>query len=154
MSLELLEAAVDALASYFKDNMTSKLATLDAEYSDFTLDQMKNWYIGQFPKALPEYPCCVILGEAWSPEEQRGVNLHVANVITIVIFVGDDNEELRFRKLCRYARATVELLQEGEGTYGYEHLLEDAIKLSDIIAAEPFIQAVGIPITLHKLEAY
>lgn len=155
MTLGLLEAAVDALASYLQDNMTTKLAALDAEYKDLALDQIKKWYAGTFPKALPKYPCCCIVGESWNPVEQRGVNLHVANMVTVVIFVADNNEQNRFKRLCRYARAVVELLQEGEATFGYEHLLEGEVTLSEAFAGGSVnLQAVGIPISLHKLEAY
>jgi len=155
MTLGLLEAAVDALDTYFQTNMAAKVTALNTEYGDSLLVAPVNYYQGQFPRALPEYPSMVFAGEAWNPEEQRGVNIHVANIITIVVFVGDNDEEQRWRKLCRYARLIVELLNDGESSYGYEHFLEEEIKLSEPFSgAEDWIQAVGVPVSLHKLEAY
>jgi len=155
MTITLLEAAVDALNTYIKANIAAKITAFNTEYGDSLMVAMKNYYPGQFPKALPEYPCMVIAGEGWNPETQRAVNLHVKNIITIVVFVADDDEEQRWRKLCRYARLIVELLQEGEASYAYEHFLEGEVRLSDpFTGAGPWIQAVGVPVSLHKLESY
>ena len=155
MTLALLEAAVDALYSYLNANMADKLDALDTEYGDFTLDDIKAWYKGALPHAsLPEYPSICLLGESWEANDQLSTDLEVHNHITVIIFVGDDNEEVRFRKLCRYARAVVELLNSGEASYGYTHFIDGRIELSESIRSEPFLQAVAVPISLQKWEAY
>lgn len=155
MSLGLLEAAIDALESYLSDNMADKLAELTAEYDDgITLDDINTYYKGAFPREIPAHPSAVLHGEAWDPEEQRNVNLLVSNMINVVIFVGDADEAQRFKKLCRYARAVIELLQEGEDTYGYEHFLEGRVEPSDSLATPPFLQAIVVPVSLKKLESY
>lgn len=154
MSLGLLEAAINALESYLSGNMAAKLDGLDAEYGDLTLDDISVWYKGALPQAMPSHPSVCLHGEAWDPEEQRHVNLLVANLINIIVFVGDPQEDIRFKKLCRYARAIVELLQEGEDTYGYEWFLEGRIEPSDSLATPPFLQAIVIPVSLKKLESY
>lgn len=154
MSLELLEGAISALRDYLEENIAAKLDTLDAEYGDLTLDDIKAWYEGNLPRAVPEYPSICMHGEGWTPEEQRHVNLLVGNFINLIIFVGDPNEQIRFAKLCRYARAVIELLQEGEATYGYEHFLEARIEVSDSLAAPANLQAIIVPVVLRKLETY
>lgn len=155
MTLGLLEAAVTALDTYIQAQFDAKVTALNTEYGDSLLSNMKTYYYGALPKAIPEYPCCAIIGESWEAIEQRGVNIHVQNNIVVVIFVADDNEETRFKKLCRYARGVVEMLDTGETSYGYEHFIAGEIALSEIFTgAEPFIQAVGVPCSLHKLESY
>ena len=154
MTLVLLEGAVSELKSYLSDNMAAKLDALDTEYGDFTLDDISTWYTGAIPTALPEYPSAAVVGEEWEAEEQRSLNLLVMNTISVVIFVGDPDEATRFKKLARYARAVVELLQAGEATYGYEHWLAGPIRLSEALATEPWLQAVAIPVSLRSLESY
>jgi len=155
MTLSLLEGAVTALDTYLEANMAAKLDELDTEYDDFALDDIKNWYVGQFPKAMPEYPSCAIVGEDWEAKDQSSANFTVANRITIVVFVGDDNEETRFKKLCRYARAIVELCEAGDGSMGYDFYLGGSVKLSEVFTgATPWLQAVGVPIILYSFESY
>lgn len=154
MSLELLEAAIDALQSYLEDNIAAKLDVLDAEYSDFALDDIAFWYKGNMPQAMPKFPSICLHGDGWEPTEQRHVNLLVTNSVDLIVFVGDPDDQRRFKKLCRYARALIELLQEGEATYGYEHFLESRIEISDSLAAPPHLQAVVVPVKLVKLETY
>lgn len=154
MTLGLLEAAISALESYLDANMGAKLDALDTEYGDFALDDIATYYQGALPREMPEYPSICLHGEAWEPEEQRHLNLLVSSSVNIIIFVGDPDEAVRFKKLCRYARAVVELLQEGEATYGYEHVLEGRIEPSDSLATPPFLQAIVVPVSLKKLESY
>ena len=154
MSLSLLEGAIEALKSYLQDNINTKLATLDAEYKDFELDQIKKWYIGTMPRQVPELPSICLFGEEWEPLNQRGVNIDVKNYITIVVFIGDEDEEVRWKRLNRYARAIVELLHDGESTYGYEHQLEGNIAPTDAILTPSVIQAIGVPVSLIKQEDY
>lgn len=149
MTLALIEAAVSALKTYFEANIAAKLDTLDAEYNDFILDDIQHWYKGNVPREMPGFPSICLHGAAWSTEEQAADTLYIKNFINIIIFVGDDDEERRFQKLCRYARAVVELLQEGEDSYGYIHWLEDRVEVSDTLNVPPFLQAVVIPISLY-----
>lgn len=154
MSLGLLEAAIDVLESYLNTNMAAKLDELDTEYDDFELDDIAVYYKGAFPTALPQAPSIVLHGEGYEAEEQRGVNMLISSAINIVIFVGDNDEARRFKKLCRYARATIELLQAGEDTYDYEWFLEGSVEPSDSLATPPFLQAIVVPVALKKLETY
>lgn len=154
MSLELLEAAIDALQSYLETSIAAKLDELDIEYDDFELDNIAAWYEGNMPQAMPAYPSICLHGDGWEPSEQRHVNLLVTNSIDLIVFVGDPDEQRRFKRLCRYARALIELLQEGEATYGYEHFLEGRIEISDSLAAPPHLQAIVVPVKLVRLETY
>lgn len=155
MSLTLLEGAIGALKNYLEDNIVAKLDALDSEYDDgVTLEDIAAWYEGGLPRAQPSHPSICLHGEGWTPEEQRHVNLLVGNFINVIVFAADPDEQVRFKRLCRYARAVIELLQEGEATYGYEHFLEARIEVSDSLAAPPFLQAIVVPVVLRKLESY
>lgn len=155
MTLALLERAVTQLDIYLEANIAAKIAALNTEYGDSLLVAMKHWYVGQFPRALPEYPCCALVGEEWEALEESSLNFRVANRITIVVFVGEDDEQVRFQKLCRYARAIVELCEAGDGSMGYDFYLNGAVKLSEVFTgAGPWIQAVGVPIVLYSFESY
>lgn len=155
MTLGLLEACITALNTYLQANMATKLTALNTEYGDSLLVTPKAYYYGAIPTEIPEYPSCGIIGEAWDVEAQREVNLQVKNFVTIVFFVGDADGERRFKKLCRYARACVELLEAGDASYGYEWFLEGPVQLSEVFTGyDPFIQAVGVPCSFHKVEAF
>ena len=155
MTLALLETAVDTLSTYLEANMVAKLKMLDTEYGDFVLDDIVAWYVGQFPKALPEYPCCAIVGEEWEALEESSLNFRCANRITIVVFVGDDDEAKRFKKLCRYARALVELCEAGSVSMEYTFYMNGAVRLSEVFTgASPWIQAVGVPVVLYSYESF
>lgn len=149
MTLALLEAAIDALQTYLAANIVAKLDALDAEYGDFTLDDVRAWYKGNVPQAMPQYPSVCLHGEAWNPEEQMDTELYIKNFINLIVFVAEDDEAQRFKKLCRYARAMIELLQEGESSYGYIHWLEGRVEVTDALAAPPFLQAVVVPVSLY-----
>jgi len=154
LALLLLENAVTATQSFLSDNIAAKLNQLDGEYSDFELDDIVAWYMGNLPQAIPAYPSICVHGDGYEATEQRQVNLLVTISLDFIVFVGDPDEQRRFKKLCRYARALIELLQEGEATYGYSHFLEDRVEISDSLAAPPHLQAIVVPVKLVKLETY
>ena len=152
MSLELLEAAITDLSTYLQAGMAAKVIALNAEYDDsVTLTDIAKWYEGNLPTAQPEYPSVCLQGLSWRPEEQTATELFIKNFINVLVFVGDDNDQDRFKRLCRYARGIVELVAEGESSYGYLSKLEGDIVVSDTLNAPPFLQAVVIPISLYPL---
>ena len=156
MTLGLLEAAIDALYAYLSGNIAAKLNVIDARHSDFTLEDIKAWYQGALPFNYPEVPSVTIAGRTnrLNRSELGDDTIEVQNYIDVIVIVGDADPETRFRRLCRYALAVVELLKDGEATYGYTHYFEDEIGLSDILATPDFLQAVRIPIRLWKDEDY
>ena len=58
MTLELLEGAVDALSAYIQDNMSAKVAELNARYGDSLLVDPVRYYDGSLPASTPA---------TWSP---------------------------------------------------------------------------------------
>lgn len=151
MTLKLLEGAVSALLSYLQGNMAAKLDVLDAEYGDVELADIKKWYGGNIPTDIPEYPSVCLQGINWTPEERTSDTLYLKSFINVIVFVGDNNDQVRFHRLCRYARAVVELLRSGEATYGYAHKVEGSVLVSDTLGTPTFLQAISIPISLYPL---
>jgi hypothetical protein len=154
MTIELLEYAVDDLSSYLQAQMAAKVAALNARHGDTLLDDIKTYYIGNMPLSLPEAPAIVLQGESTEPREQRVANLMSTNNITVFVFVGDDNVENRYRKLCRYAVGVVELLRAGEGTMGYVVAIRGAMALTEPMNTQPFLQAITVPISMTQMENY
>ena len=154
MTLELLEGAVDAVADYIEANMAAKVVTLNTRYADTLLTAPVNYYRGSLPISTPESVSVVFHAEDWTPGDQRVANLQSVNNIVIVIFVGDDNVENRFRKLCRYGLGITELLRTGESTMGYIIRLRGPMALSEPLNTQPFLQAMTMPISLHAMETY
>jgi len=154
MTLLLLEGAVDALSAYIQANMEAKVAELNARYGDTLLEDIKTYYDGSLPLSTPEQPSLVFHGEGWEPKEQRLANLYVSNKVTIAVFVGDDNIENRFRKLCRYALGVTELLRTAKDSIAYVVKLRAAVALTDSMSTQPFLQGMTIPVSLEQMEDY
>jgi hypothetical protein len=152
MTLSLLEGAISAVRDYLETNIAAKLNALDTEYGDFVLDDVKRWYEGNLPAATPEAPSVALLGVGWKTDERTNEKLYLRNLVSVIVMVGDDDEQRRFAKLCRYARAVVELLIAGETTYGYAVEFTDTIAASETLETTPYLQAITIPISLYPLD--
>ncbi len=153
MTLTLLEAAINALHTYLSTNMAAKVINLNTRYSD-TMEDVKTWYRGNMPTAMPEYPSVALVGTGWTPKRQMAVALHVTNEISIVTFYAHDNLETRFNRLCRYALGLVELCNAGEASMGYQVKLLDRVVVTEVMDTQPFLQSVIIPVVLEKAEAF
>jgi len=154
MTLLLLEGAVDALSAYIQENMPDKVTELNTRYGDTLLVDPVTYYDGSLPQSTPEQPSVAFHGESWTPIEQRLANIYVANAITIAVFVGDNDVEQRFRKLCRYALGITELLRTAKGSIDYTVKIGGAVVLSDPMNTQPFLQAIMIPVSLEQFEEY
>jgi hypothetical protein len=153
MTLTALEAAVNALHTYLSTNMAAKVSDLNTRYTD-TMASIKIWYKGNLPTVIPEYPSVAIVGNSWTPKRQMAVALHVTNEIRLTVFYGDEDLEVRFNRLCRYALGLVELCHTGEASIGYQVHFKDAIAVTDVLDAQPFIQGIIIPVILEKSEEF
>lgn len=156
MTLKLLENAVDAIDTYLEANMAAKVAALNTRYGDTMLVDIKRWYVGGIPASVPESPSVAIHGSSWTPKVQlmAKAGLQITNDISLVVFVGDDNIEDRFRKLCRYVLGLVELLNAGETSIGYNIRFNGTVALSDSMVASPFLQSMILPVLLEQAENY
>jgi len=154
MTLLLLEGAVDALSAHIQANMPDKVTELNARYGDSLLVDMAAYYDGSLPQSTPAQPSMAFHGESWMPVEQRRDNIYITNGITIVVFVGDNDVEQRFRKLCRYALGITELLRTAKDSIDYVVKLVGAVALSDPMNTQPFLQAIMIPVSLEQFEKY
>ncbi len=123
MSLSLIEGAVNAVKTYLSTNMAAKLNTLDAEYGDFTLDDISQWYVAELT-AIPAYPVALILGDATAMLSEGEGWLRSSHIVTIVCLATDQDAEQLRRRLYRYIRAVVELLKEGRASLGYTVVFE------------------------------
>lgn len=159
MTLALLEAAVDALHTYLKANIEAKVADLNIRYQNTTLPgaqlaDIKKWYLGNMTINVPDYPAVIIAGAGWAPKVQRAVSLHVVNDISLIVLVGQDDIEVRFRHLCRYALGLIELCRAGEDSMGYHVNYLGKVTLTDTLETQPFIQGVIIPVTMEQIETF
>jgi hypothetical protein len=154
MTLRLLEGAVDALSTYLQTNYAAKVLALNARYGGTLVEAPKAYYLGNMPTSTPESPSVVIHGGAWTPKAQRVQNLHVSNDVSIVVFIGDDNVENRFRKLCRHMLGIVEMLQAGEASMAYNIKLVGPMALTEPMNTQPFLQGMILPILLEQMETY
>ena len=74
----------------------------------------------------------------------------LANNITIIVFVGDDNVENRFRRLARYTVGIVELLRTAKDNISYVVKLAGQAAITEPMNTQPFLQGYTIPVTLEK----
>ena len=118
MTMELIEGAIDALKDYLKSNMAPKLDALDAEYGDFKLANIKEWYVAELT-AIPSYPAIIILGDATNIPVEGSGWLKGEHDITIACLATDQETERLRRRLYRYIRAVVEVLIASRPTLGY-----------------------------------
>lgn len=156
MTIELLEAAVDALDAYLEANMSDKVTELNARHGDdYEIEDPKAWYVGGYPHSMPENPSVAIVGLDWTPTFQRKANVDGDSRIDVAVFVGHNEIGTRFRMLCRYAVAIVELLQAGTGSMGYSSVnLAGSVALTEIMDTPDFLQGVIIPIRMGRSESY
>ena len=156
MTIELIEAAVDALSTYLQANISAKVVELNARYDDsVALVDPKAWYIGSYPHSIPEAPCVALVAQDWMPELQRQANIDGTTRIDIAVFVSGAELEPRFRALARYAVGMVEMLKAGKSEMGYSKvMLAGGVALSEVMDTPDFLQAVIIPAALSKTEEY
>lgn len=155
MSLELIEAAVDAVDTYLEANISAKVAELNARYDDdYTLVDPVHWYVGGYPMAVPEPPSVALVAIGWTPEGQRRDNIEGSTRMDIVTFVGGDELEARYRRLCRYALGIMELLKAGGRSTGYAVTIDGPVELSDVMDTPSFLQAITVPVLAGKVEEY
>lgn len=154
MSKILIEEAIDQLYSYLYQNIESKLAALTAQYDDDIVIETitdDSWYIGDLPPDMFNLPTISIIAQAQNPEYEWANAIISKFWIQVVITVGGPGNDstLRFRRLARYARAVYEMVKawENEGG-GYIVTFEERQQFSSVMTEDPFVQAVGIPITL------
>lgn len=155
MTIELIEAAVDDLKAYLEAQMPAKITALNTRYGGaITLESIKTYYTGNMPTATPESPSIVVHGGGFTPKEQRLASLMLANNVTIVVFVGDDNVETRFRKLARYTVGIVELLRTAKDSIAYVVKLSGPVDITEPMNTQPFLQGMTIPVTMEVMENY
>jgi hypothetical protein len=153
MTLLLLEGAVNTLHTYLAANMAAKVINLNTRYSD-TMEDIKTWYKGNMPISSPEFPSVAIAGSGVVPRVQRALSLHMAAEISLVVFVGHDDIEVRFNRLCRYALGLIELCHTGEHAMGYHVNFLGRITVTDTLETTPFVQGIIIPVTMEQIEDF
>lgn len=115
MAMKLIEAAIDFLKTYIEANLVAKLDELNAEYRDFELVDIQNYYVAELLE-IPEYPSIIILGDSSVPVGEGGGWIRTQHSISLTCLVTDAETERLRRRLYRYVRALFELLSEVQGT--------------------------------------
>jgi len=155
MTLELIEAAVDAVSTLLQAAVSAKVTELNARYGDdITLVDPIAWYVGGYPTALPEQPSIALVAVSWMPLTQRKANIDGETRIDIVTFVGGNELEDRFRRLCRYALGVIEMARTGEHSSGYMIHITGPVALTDVMDTPSFLQAIIVPVTAGLTESY
>ena len=155
MTLELVEAAVDALSTLLQDAVSAKVIELNARYGDdIALVNPLAWYVGGYPMAMPEQPSVALVAISWMPLTERRANIDGETRIDIAVFVGGNELEDRYRRLCRYAIGVIEMVKAGEHSSGYKINIAGPVALTDVMDTPSFLQAVIVPVTAGKTEEY
>ena len=104
MTFWLIEKVVDGIQTKFESDLATALDLQDAEYADFTLEDIKDYYVAEIVE-VPETPAVFILGDDIDiSSEGPGYSEGMCRVI-IACIVGDaDSAQLR-RRLYRYMSA-------------------------------------------------
>lgn len=123
MALELVEGAVDVVNAYLQAGMGAKLDILDAEYGDFILEDIKEWYTAE-QTAIPEYPAIYILGDDTEVVEEGADWMRAKHRLLIVCLATDQDTTRLRQRLYRYIRAIIELLKSGRASLGYSVTFE------------------------------
>lgn len=118
MTMKLIEGAIEVLKNYLSENMSAKLGVLDAEYQDFTLDDIQEWHTAEL-SAIPNYPTVILLGDFTEVSVEGEGWLKAEHGITIVCLATDQDAERLRKRLYRYIRAVVELIKVGRADLGY-----------------------------------
>lgn len=118
MGMTLIEGVITSLKSNLSTNMAAKITALNAEYADtITLANVAAWYIAE-QSAVPEYPSVFILGDRTKPTFQNLTNLDASHEITLTVMVTDQDTQVLKKRLYRYVRALVEVLNTAATTLG------------------------------------
>lgn len=155
MTFSLMEGAINALYAYLSANIATELDVVDAQFGDsVVLEDIKTWYLGNIPKAVPNYPSIFFNSLPFTPKRnlEKG-KVDVEYNIDIVILVGWPDEQERFRRLDRYAMAIMQLMEKNTLTYSYKWRGE--IKKSDEFESNGiWLQAYQMPLQLSRTEKY
>jgi hypothetical protein len=154
MTLVLLEAAVDALAAYIETNMAAKVAELNTRYTDITLGAGFTYYVGNLPQKAPDLLSVCVMGASMVPGRQFADMIEAQNNINVYLFVGENDVEDRFRRLCRYGIGLLELIHAYEASAEYTVRLGSRVEVTDAMNTQPFLQAVIVPVTMINHETY
>ena len=158
MTVALAEDVVTKLLAYFGTNMPAKLAALNAEYNDgVTLGDLS--YYDAEQEELPTAASLFVLADSTDMRERGGGRAWITNrtAITLVVLVTDMNTSALRRKLYRYLRALVELLNTGESTPGFPYgVFAMAASFSPILrdGANPFFSDARLTFEAFRQEIF
>lgn len=116
MTLTLAEGLIDALNTYITANITAKLAALDTEYTDsIVLAVPVATYVGiKSLKSIPQYPAMFIFSPSQRIQARNVGEVRVFPEVVVGIVEQDADSETLQRRLYRYGRALVELVQAAD----------------------------------------
>lgn len=119
MAQKLIEGAVDAIKTYLAAKFAAKVAALNTEYNDgITIEDMKAWRIDYLAEEQG-FPIGIVYGYRGRPESEGDNYVRGEHVIDLVFVATDQNVETLRRKLFRYVRAAIELVQDSRASIGY-----------------------------------
>ena len=131
-----MEGAIDAASNFLELNMSAKLDALDAEYGDFLLDKIRQYYIAELSE-IPELPAILVLADRTEIDREADNYIRAKHYMNVVALANDQDAEQLRRRLYRYTRAITELLREARSSLGWGYVIVfDGIKFSPVYTSE------------------
>lgn len=152
MTIQLTEHAADAIKAYLASNMAAKVTALNLRYTD-TLPNIVTYYVGELPQRLPESPSICVRGSGFTPKLQRAGSIEIVSNIDVLVLVGLDDAERRWRMLCRYVVGIVELMRVAQ-TAGYIIRISGNVRLTEPMENPDFLQGFLVPLSVESTESY
>jgi len=146
-----MEGAVDTIYDYLHTNIAAKLNTLDTEYGDFVLKDIKKWYKAEVSES-PGFPSLFVLADSAELIGEGDGWLGMAHSITIGIIATNPNT-LRLRQmLWRYTRAVIELIIAARSSVGYVMQIRN-VEYSDLYGrGDDYLGDTRINLVMSKYE--
>ena len=118
-----VEPILDKISETLSAGMDSQIDGISDEYSDFTLESIRNYHIGE-QGTIAEYPAIEIIPDNSPGTEYDAYSLMVSHEIKIRAWATDDDATRLQRRIWRYQRAITELLKADHTLGGYVSLIK------------------------------
>ena len=122
---KFVEPILDRVSSTLSVAMDLQISGISDEYSDFTLESIVDYHIGEQGK-MDQYPAIEIIPENSPAEEFTAYSVMSSHDIKIRVWATDDNVTRLQRRIWRYQRAITEILKSDHTLGGYVSLIRFA----------------------------
>lgn len=122
--VSFVEPILDQVKSILESNLSTKLDEIDSEWSDFELDDISDYFIGEMG-LISQYPAIELIPVDSPGEEFTTVSVKCTHRVAVRIWATDDqnDRERLSRRIYRYQRAVTEVLKEDDNLNSYVDLV-------------------------------